>query len=99
MLNGNVLYLGVDNNLIAFDTDSVMELWRFESGGMISSSPAFADNVIYVGSDDGNLYALDADGGTILWEFPTGDAIASSPAVSNGVVYVGSDDGTLYAIE
>ena len=99
MINGNVLYIGAESNLIAFDKDMQEELWRFQSGGTISSSPAFADNTIYVGSDDGNLYALDADGGSVLWEFVTGDKIVSSPAVADGVVYVGSYDGTFYAIE
>jgi len=71
----------------------------FQSGATISSSPALADNTIYIGSDDGKLYALDADNGAMLWEFQTGDKIISSPAVADGVVYVGSYDGTLYAIE
>jgi len=99
MVDGNVLYIGAESDLIALATDAREELWRFQSGGIIHSSPSLADNIIYVGSDDGNLYALDADSGAVLWEFPTGDKIESSPAVADGVVYVGSYDGKLYAIE
>ncbi|MBA7706939.1 Outer membrane protein assembly factor BamB [subsurface metagenome] len=99
MVIGNVIYTGTGNDLIALTTDTGEELWRFVSGATIASSPAFADNTVYVGSDDSNLYALDADSGAVRWEFPTGDRIVSSPAVADGVVYVGSYDGKLYAIE
>jgi len=65
--------------------------------GAIYSSPAVANNVVYVGSWDGSLYALDARSGTKFWSYQTGDGIYSSPTVVNGVVYVGSDSGKLYA--
>ena len=66
----------------------------------ISSSPAVANGVVYIGSPDHRLYALDATTGKILWQYETGDTISfSSPAVANGVVYVGSDDKTLHAVD
>jgi outer membrane protein assembly factor BamB len=71
------------------------------------SSPAVANGIVYVGSDDHNLYAFDATGNTNcsgtpktftpLWTGGTGGNIFSSPAVSNGMVYVGSTDGKLHA--
>jgi outer membrane protein assembly factor BamB len=68
----------------------------------VRSSPAVANGVVYVGSDDGRLYAFGAGGcGAAtcapLWSYATGSAVRSSPAVANGMVYVGSDDGRLYA--
>ena len=64
------------------------------------SSPAVANGVVYVGSDDDNLYALNASTGALLWEYTTGGFFFnSSPAVANGVVYVGSYDGNLYAFD
>ena len=62
------------------------------------SSPAVANGVVYVGSDDDNVYALNASTGAKLWSYATGGAVYSSPAVANGVVYVGSDDGNVYAL-
>ena len=62
------------------------------------SSPAVADGVVYVGSDDLNVYALDAFTGVKLWSYTTGDVVRSSPAVANGVVYVGSFDHNVYAL-
>ncbi len=63
------------------------------------SSPALADGVIFVGSNDGKLYAVDAETGATKWTFAATGRIASSPAVSGGVVYVESYDSQLYAID
>ena len=64
----------------------------------VDSSPAVANGVVYVGSDDDNVYALNASTGALLWSYTTGNDVYSSPAVANGVVYVGSDDGNVYAL-
>jgi outer membrane protein assembly factor BamB len=67
-----------------------------------NSSPAVANGVVYIGSDDHNLYALNAATGAKLWSYPTGSGsgVGSSPAVVNGVVYIASGGypGNLYAL-
>ena len=73
--------------------------WRYSTGSVIGSSPAVANGVLYIGSDDGNMYALDARMGTRLWSYPTGGFINSSPAVAQGVVYIGSSDRKVYALD
>ena len=61
------------------------------------SSPAVANGVLYVGSQDSNIYAFDAGTGAALWTAFTGAAVDSAPAVADGTVYVGSGDHQLYA--
>lgn len=73
--------------------------WHYSTGGSIFSTPAVANGLIYVSTDDGNLSALDALSGQKKWSFTAKAAIHSSPVVANGLVYVGSDDGTLYALD
>jgi outer membrane protein assembly factor BamB len=74
------------------------------------STPAVANNVVYVGSRDAKLYAFDATGTTNcsgtpktcqpLWTAASGGVgISSSPVVVNGVVYIGSTDHNLYAYD
>ncbi len=77
------------------------ELWEFETGGGVSSSPAIgSDGTVYVGSMDAKLYAVNGKSGVNLWEFETGGIVLSSPAIgSDGTVYVGSTDKKLYAIK
>ena len=77
----------------------IVERWRFVTEGGVSSSPAVADGVVYVRSNDRNLFALDAINGSERWRFATGSSTGTSPAVVDGVVYVGSDDRNLYALD
>jgi outer membrane protein assembly factor BamB len=86
----------VAGNLYAVKASNGTKLWSVPTGGGIRSSPAIANGVIYIGSDDHKLYALDAETGAIHWTFPTGDQVVSSPTIANGAVYVGSI-GSLYA--
>ncbi len=58
--------------------------WSYATSEAISSSPAVANGVVYVGSDDGKVYALDAATGAFDWSYTTGEATSSSPAVANG---------------
>jgi outer membrane protein assembly factor BamB len=65
--------------------------WQGLASG-IESSPAVANGVVYVGSNDHNLYALDASSGEKLRAINFGLPVKSSPAVVDGVVYVGAGD-------
>jgi outer membrane protein assembly factor BamB len=73
--------------------------WSYLTGNAVYSSPAVADGVVYVGSDDGNIDAVNAGTGALLWEFTTAGAVTSSPAVANGMVFAGSEDGNVYALD
>ena len=61
--------------------------------GVLNSSPAVANGVVYFSSNDpgSSIYALSARTGAELWSYDTHDYfLYSSPAVANGVVYIGS---------
>lgn len=126
-LANGVVYAGaIDGKLYAFDaagtrncvgttTKTCFPLWLGLAGiNELPSSPAVANGVVYISSDDGRLYAFDATGGDAactgsrtggsrvcypLWWGTTGNEVRSSPAVADGIVYVGSLDGKLYAFD
>jgi len=75
------------------------ELWRFQTGGPVRSTPAVAGDVVYVGSSDGYLYALDRSNGAERWKFSAGSPVNSSPAVARGLVVFGSRGGSFYALD
>ena len=85
-----------------YDTRGVHQLselkWKFKTEGVVFSSPAIADGVVYFGSGD-NLYSVDIKTGQEKWKFKTEGEVNSSPAIAHGVVYFGSDDGNLYAVD
>lgn len=80
--------------------------WKVRLGQFLSSSPAVAAGVVYIGSiapstlAGGALHAVDAETGEELWRAATdpGDGLFSSPAVVDGTVYVGSYDGVVIAV-
>jgi len=74
-------------------------LWRYPTGGGVSSSPAVVGGMVYVGSGDGNVYCLNANSGVEVWSYTTGGAVFSSPAVVGGMVYVGSYDYNVYCLD
>jgi len=73
--------------------------WKYQTDGIVISSPSIVDGVAYVGSHDKNIYALDADTGTKIWSFETDYYIKSSPAVVDGRVITGADDGNVYGLD
>jgi outer membrane protein assembly factor BamB len=77
---------------------SVGELWTFQTGDFVRSSPAIVDNTVYVGSKDGSVYALSAADGTEQWAYQTDDSVYSSPTVVDVTVYVGGRDNNVYAL-
>jgi outer membrane protein assembly factor BamB len=108
-----VLYVGSDGgDLWAYDAAGNTNcttgsprvcgpLWRGEINVSVSSTPAVANGLVYVGGGDGALYAFDATGTVGCSTFPVvcqpkwasqaGSTIfLSSPAVVDGVVYIGS---------
>ena len=74
-------------------------LWKVETGGAVTSSPAVSNGIVYVGSSDSNLYVIDASTGEVRWTYETDAPVRSSPSVSNGIVYFGSDDKKVYALD
>jgi outer membrane protein assembly factor BamB len=67
------------------------------SGGVLSS-PAVADNLVFVGTLDGYFYCLNATSGAPVWDYYYGVPIVSSPAVADGEVFFAAGS-TLYARE
>ena len=79
------------------DTNNI--LWNYTTGGLVySSSPAVANNKVYIGSHDHRVYCLNATTGELLWNYITGNYVDSSPAVANDKVYVGSHDRKVYCL-
>ena len=87
-----------ENVLSASNVSGIDVVWSFTTGSGVYSSPAVADGVVYVGSQDVNVYALSAATGAKVWSVPTEGGVFSSPAVADRVVYVGSQDRNVYAL-
>ncbi len=86
--------------------DTAYVQWTYDTGVPIDSSPAVADEKVFIGSGTFaaqgtpcSVYCLNKYTGALIWSYPTGDVVLSSPAVAGGKVFVGSMDGNLYALD
>jgi eukaryotic-like serine/threonine-protein kinase len=95
----------MDGKLKAFRTRNGKLAWRAEMADYSTSSPAYTNGLLFVGSFDHQLYAFRADSGKKVWSsgwqyqggmFTRG--ISASPAIVGDRVYVGVRDGRVYAL-
>jgi outer membrane protein assembly factor BamB len=99
-IGDNLAIVGTSDGLFvhAIDIETGEEVWRFETGDRVFSSPALSGSTVYVGVHDGRLLALDAGSGALHWALNFGGAVMSSPVIDAGRIYVGCDDGSVYSI-
>ncbi|NTS42824.1 PQQ-binding-like beta-propeller repeat protein [Flavisolibacter sp. BT320] len=100
---GNQVVFGNQNGVIeALDLVSGKPRWRFQTGGPIFSSPAFAtangNTKIVLGSADSNVYCLDQKG-KLVWKKATGASVLGSPLIEGDVVYIGGSDHSFRALD
>ncbi len=117
-----VAYVGSeDGKVYAFDAAGITNcsgspaacapLWvgTTPTGFQLNSSPAVANGMVYIGSDDNFVYAWDANGNTNCSGIPkmctplfgahTSSTQRSSPVIDNGVLYIGSTHDTIEAFD
>ncbi len=97
-----VLYVAcTDGVLYAFKIGEkdLEQLWAFEAGGVLESSPYLAGKTIFIGSSNRKVYAVDAEKGTKLWEASVGGAIQATPMLANSTLFVPCSDKFMYAFD
>ncbi len=77
----------------------VKKAWEFSSDANIISTPAVANERVFVGNQNGVMTCFSLKDGKPLWKFRTEGSIFSSPAVANGKLVFGSGDGNVYCVD
>ena len=96
---GTILYLPLsDRDLVAFDIDTMTELWRWETERGIWADIIVVDDVLYVASIDHHVYALDAIRGTLIWQLDLDGAVAAAPVWSEDRLFIGTLDRKIFMI-
>jgi outer membrane protein assembly factor BamB len=101
-----IVYVGSDDGYLhAVDVADGDILWSYDAEAEIHSTPAYANGIVYFGSD-GSVHAIDALSGTLAWEEPYNSVFVRSATTvvqlfSTGewVVLVGTLNGEVHAID
>lgn len=57
------------DSVVALDTDTGKELWRFFTDGPIRLAPVGQKDRIWFGCDDGHVYCLHVETGSLIWKY------------------------------
>lgn len=108
IVRNGVIYMSTPpNNVVALDSKTGNELWRYERRlpkelplccGSVNRGLAILGNTLFLGSLDAKLVALNATDGTVEWEVPVADpdkgySITAAPLIVNDLVVVGISGG------
>jgi eukaryotic-like serine/threonine-protein kinase len=93
-----LVYAGANNHFYAYPAGGGAAVWTYNlPAGVVETSPAVFDGVVYIGSTAGSLYALNASTGALMCSYKAGGPILASPVAvetSTGpVVYDGTIPG------
>ena len=80
-------------------TDYVSNLWSYNMGSPINSTPVIHGDMIYVVSTNGFLKAINMEDGSNDWSINLGTNVTASPVIQNGILYIGGEDGYMYAYD
>jgi outer membrane protein assembly factor BamB len=98
----SVLYIGGPDGFInALDVETGKEIWRFETGGMVSATPIVADGSVFVGQSFGcgEFYRLDKDTGEPIWSSVEFGPVWVSAAYNDNRLFVGGKDGRMHCVD
>lgn len=100
LLVGETLYAPNSNGTLYALTLDGESVWEFETGAAIWATPVFADDRLYVASQDHHLYAVNANTGDLVWDIDLGASAVSSPVMAeDGTLYIGTFGSELFAID
>jgi outer membrane protein assembly factor BamB len=80
-------------------TDNPKVVWKYQTGGGITKTPAISGNSLFVPSHDHNLYSLDLKTGKVLWKTDLGDRLLMTPVAEGNNVYVGNAAGYFFQVD
>jgi outer membrane protein assembly factor BamB len=112
-ITGNDLVIGTKAGFVyKVNAGTGAVLWKYKTEGVVRSTPAVKDGVVYFGDTEGVLYAINVEDAKEQWKFFIDGhamknedfgfdrrAIISSPVVTGNKVIVGGRDGFLYAVD
>lgn len=111
--DGRVFVTNVDDLVVAIDSVSGAQLWRYQAKRDLTRvtelalyaapSAVVVDNLVLVGFSTGELVALEADSGNVVWRVPVGEGrypdLVAAPVLAGNDILVGGYFKPLLAVD
>jgi hypothetical protein len=81
------------------DAKNGTTIWGTYLGDELYVSPTYADDKLYIATDQRSIYVLNATSGENLGRFVTSSNSWSAPTIYEGRVYVGNNDWNVYCLD
>ncbi len=78
------------------------ELWKYEIGEPVRTTPVLSGNLVIVTGADGRVHGIQGADGSGVWVYPAEGSVAPfemSPALANDYVYAGDSAGVMHVID
>ena len=105
VVNEGIVYAGcLDGRIYAIEAETGGELWEFDAGNPMFSSPVLMDNLLIVTDESGIVYAFDlstelGDQAVPLKTISIDADVRSSFSAQEGLVYIRGEDNQLYVVD
>ncbi len=97
--NDGKLYLIDKFSIMCVDAKNGTAYWGTYLGDELYVSPTYADDKLYVVTDQRSIYVLNATSGEKLGHFVTSSNSWSAPTIYEGRVYTGNNDWNVYCLD
>lgn len=97
LIDDTIYFASMDHHLYAVNASTGEQVWTLDLQGALASTPAYANDALYVGSLGSKIFKVTTDG-QIAAEFSTQGWMWGTPAVVDDIVYAGDSGGNLYAL-
>lgn len=82
-----------------FERNSGKQMWRIDSGFVISGGVGAGDGIVLVGGEKGEVAAYEEGAGQLRWKSKVSSEVLSAPKLSDGVVVVRTGDGRIAGLD
>lgn len=96
--NSDRLFLVDKFSIVCLNAKNGSSIWNAYLGDELYVSPSFADEKLYIVTDQRHIFVLNATSGAKLGVFTTGSNSWSAATIYEGRVYAGNNDWNVYCL-
>lgn len=98
--DGQAIYAAsAEGRLVRLDSATGRDVWRVDTGRMLSAGVGVGEGLVLVGTPKGELLAFRAENGQPAWTAKLSGEVLTEPVVAGGAVAVRANDGKVWLLD